>query len=200
MDYAHIDADKLTMHVDDLHFQVDSITGKIIKGNMIERSGFVLNTLQTEFMYGGRQSYLKDLLIETPGTRIQRSAVVTYPSLEAVSKNIGTLGMNIDLTGTKVQVKDILVFAPMLKTAPGFSNPNAQWVLNGRVNGTVSNMRLQELDIRGLNNTRLAATGTIAGLPDMNKLRGNIRIRELRTNRRDLALLLPAGLYSGTIE
>ncbi|HSB92152.1 MAG TPA: translocation/assembly module TamB domain-containing protein, partial [Flavitalea sp.] len=199
IDYAHLDADKLTLHVDDLYFQTDSITGRITRGTMVERSGFVLNKLQTEFMYGGRQSYLKDLLIETPGTRIQRSAIVTYPSLEAVSKNIGTLGMNIDLTGTKVQVKDILVFAPMLKTAPGFSNPNAQWILNGRVNGTVSNMRLQDLDIRGLNNTRLAATGTISGLPDMNKLRGNIRIRELRTNRGDLALILPAGSIPSTI-
>jgi len=199
IDYSHLDADKLSLHVDNLHFQTDSITGNIIKGNMTERSGFVLNTLETEFMYGGRQSYLKDLLIETPGTRIRRHAVVTYPSLEAVSKNIGTLGMNIDLTGTKVQVKDILVFAPMLKGSPGFTNPNAQWILNGRVNGTVSNMRIDQLDIRGLGNTRAAASGSIAGLPDMKRLRGNIRLIELRTNRADLFTLLPAGSIPNTI-
>lgn len=199
IDYAHLDAKNLTLHVDDLYFRPDSIAGKIRKGNMTEKSGFVLNTLETEFMYGAKQAYLKDLLIETPGTRIQRNAAVTYPSIEAVSKNIGSLGLNMDLTGTKVQVKDILVFAPMLKGAPGFTNPSASWLLNGRVNGSVGNMRIEQLDVRGLGNTRLAASGVVTGLPDMNRLKGNIRLTELKTNRSDLSQLLPAGTIPSNI-
>jgi hypothetical protein len=149
MDYAHLKADGLTLHANNFMFTMDSIAGEITKGQVTEQSGFKLNTLQTKFMYAAKGAYLEDLLIETPGTVIRRSAILKYPSLEALQKDIGSLQMDIDLDNSKIQAKDILVFAPQLRSQPAFRNPSAVWFINGRVTGSVANMRIHELQFRG---------------------------------------------------
>lgn len=193
IDYAHLDAKQLTLHVDDFHFAIDSIAGKISKGSLTEKSGLVLNRLETDFLYASREAYLKNLILETPHTTLQREAVIRYPSIESLASNIGAMQLDVNLANSKLLVRDILLFAPMLKGSPGFSNPNEMWYLNGKVTGRISDMRIDQLDIRGLANTRVRASGTISGIPDMKKLRGNIRLQELRTTRSDLALLMPPG-------
>jgi hypothetical protein len=193
MDYAHLDAKALTLHADDFMFSVDSISGKILKGSMTEKSGFVLNKLETDFLYTNNQAYLNDLLIQTPGTTLQHKAAIRYPSIESLASNLGAMQLDVDIQESKVQVKDILVFAPMLKGSPGMTNPNATYYLDGRITGRVNDMNISELNMRGLNDTRLAVRGTIKGLPDANKLQGNLAINEFKTSRRDLNMILPAG-------
>ncbi|HKP31729.1 MAG TPA: hypothetical protein VJT83_03345, partial [Chitinophagaceae bacterium] len=199
MDYSHLLAKKLTLHVDDLVYNLDSISGKITKGTMQEKSGFVLNKLQGEVLYSARETHLRDLLIETPGSVIRRDIVLTYPSIEAISKNPSSLRMNIDLDDTKVQVKDLLAFAPQLRSQPIFKDRNDTWYLNGRVNGTLSNLRIETLQASGLRDTRLDISGTLVGLPNPDNARGNLRINKLVTSRRDVELFVPPSSFPKNI-
>ena len=199
MDYAHLKAEGLTLHANDFLFTMDSIAAEITKGQVIEQSGFRLNTLETKFMYAAKGAYLEDLLIETPGTVIRRSAVLRYPSLEALQKDIGSLQMDIDLDNSKIQTKDILVFAPQLRSQPAFRNPSAVWFINGRVTGSVANMRIHELQFRGLQNTRVDLNGTISGLPDMNKLNTSLVVRTLSTTKSDIQSLAPPNTIPANI-
>ncbi len=120
MDFAHIDAKGITLHADNFLFSPDSIAGSIVKGTMQEKSGFRLNKLEADFYMRSKEAYLHDLVIETPGTTLRRSASVRFPSIDALSKDIGQLQMNVDLNNSRMQVKDILLFAPFLATQPGF--------------------------------------------------------------------------------
>lgn len=193
MDYAHLKADNITFHANDLFFTPDTISAKITRGSFIEKSGFRLNRLETNFMFAAKEAYLENLVLETPGTRITRSIHLNYPSLEAVAKNPATLQMNVDLDNSKVQVKDILAFVPALAAQPAFSNPNAVWLVDGEVTGNMGTMNIDHLQFRGLSNTRLDISGRITGMPDINKMRGNLNIRNLTTNKTDLALFIPKG-------
>lgn len=199
MDYAHLDAKALTLHLDDFLFSIDSISGRISKGSLQEKSGFVLNRLESDFQYTSRGAYLRNLVIETPGTSIRRQASVSWPSLESLASNPGLMTLDVDLDNSKVLVKDILVFAPMLRGAPGFKNPNATWLVDGRVSGRVDDMNISELRLSGLSNTRLDVRGHLAGLPDINRLRGNLAINDLRTSRSDLLSVMPAGSVPSNI-
>jgi translocation and assembly module TamB len=193
MDYSHLKADNLTFHANDLFFATDTISAKITKGTFVEKSGFKLNRLETNFLFAAKEAYLEDLVLETPGTRITRSIRLNYPSLEAVAKNPANLQLNVDLNNSKVQVKDIITFVPALAAQPAFSNPNAVWLVDGEVNGSMGTMNIEHLQFRGLSNTRLDISGRITGMPDVNKMRGNLNIRNFTTNKTDLALFIPAG-------
>jgi hypothetical protein len=133
MDYAHLLAKNVNLHANDVSYNKDSIMLSIDKGSMKEKSGFVLNRLEGNILYSAKETYFRNFLLETPGTSIKRDVILNYPSLETVARDPSALKMNIDLHQSRIQVKDILVFAPQLRSQPAFSNINDTWYLNGRI-------------------------------------------------------------------
>ncbi len=191
MDYSHLKANNLTFHANDLLYTLDTMSANITKGTFTERSGFQLRRLETEFLFAGKEAYLRDLILETPGTRLGPSITLRYPSLDALAKAPETLRMDVNLDNNRILVKDILTFAPQLASQPAFSNPNDVWYLDGRVDGSLGNMRVHSLRFTGLGNTKIDLSGTIAGLPDVNKTKVNLNIRNLSASKSDLLSFIP---------
>jgi translocation and assembly module TamB len=199
MDYMHLKTDALTLLVNDFLYSSDSIAGVIKKGSFTEQSGFVLQQLQTTFLYAARQAYMKDLYIKTPGTEIKRNLAIQYASLDALQKNIGSLTLDVDLEKSKVQVKDMLTFVPSLNSQPAFANPNATLFLDGNIQGSVADMQIKSLTVSGLGNSHMKLSGTIKGLPDAKKIAANLSIKDISTSRKDLLTLLPLNTLPATI-
>ncbi|HKG05968.1 MAG TPA: hypothetical protein VKB19_05895, partial [Pedobacter sp.] len=188
MDYAHILANNLTLHVEDLVFNTDTIGATVTQGSMKEKSGFDLQELRGNLLYANNQSYLKDLYIKTPGTEIKRNLVLEYASFEALTKNFAETVFNLELVDSKVQVKDILVFAPQLRSNPALANPNDIWNLNIIGSGTMNRLYFETLQFAGLRNTRIDAQGTLVGLMKPTQAGGNFTIRKFHTSQTDIAL------------
>lgn len=191
MDYAHLNAEAFTLQAKDVLLDTDSIGGTITKATFKEQSGFVLNELRTEFLYTANGAYLNDLYLKTPGTELRRSAAIRYASIEALQNDMGNMQVDLDIENSKVLVKDVLVFAPMLRQQPAFSHPGAVWYINSRIAGRVANLRIDALQIQGLQNTKVDVAGTIAGLPDMKKMNADLTIRNISSSRNDINLFLP---------
>ena len=188
LDYAHINAENLSLDIDEFVMKPDSIAAKIKKGTVREKSGFELNALQGEILYTSNQTYLKNLYIKTPGSEIQRSAELRYASFDALSKDFAKTIFNLNIVNTRVQVKDILLFAPQLRSNPALSNPNDVWYLNIVGNGTMNELNFQRLQFDGLKNTQLDANGTLTGLMNPKQAGGNFRINRFHTTQTDIAL------------
>ena len=75
-------------------------------------------------LYANNQAYLKSLLLKTPGTQLKRSLVLQYASLDELAKHFERTVFDIDVADSYVQVKDILLFAPQLRSQPALKNPN----------------------------------------------------------------------------
>ncbi|MFL5742906.1 MAG: translocation/assembly module TamB domain-containing protein [Flavisolibacter sp.] len=188
LDYAHINSDSLSLYVDNFVMKPDSVGGSITKGTMRDRSGLQIDTLQTDFLYAFNQTYFKNLLIKTPGSEIRRSASLQYASFDALSKDFARTVFDIQLVNTRLQVKDILLFAPQLRSNPAMSNPNAVWYVNIVGNGTMNRINFESLRFDGLRNTHLNAKGTLAGLMNPKQAGGNFTIYRFHTTQSDLAL------------
>ena len=199
MDYAHIKAQDLTFHIDNFLYSKDSIAGTISKAQMKEQSGFQLNRLETDFLYAANEAYFKNLILQTPGTELQRSIVIRYPSIESLKKNLGALQMDVDLHNSKIQVKDILTFVPTLSSQPAFAKPGNTLHINGRLKGSLARLQIETLQVQAFQDTKINLSGTVMGLPDIKKTGGNLVITELSTSRRDIELLAPKGSLPKTI-
>ncbi len=188
IDFAHIDATGLTLHANDFVMSMDSTGANIIKGAVKDKSGFVLEELTGNLLYATNQSYLKDLYIKTPGSEIKRSAVLEYQSFDALMKNFEETIFDIDLVDSRLQVKDILLFAPQLRNNAALANPNDVWYLNLVANGTLNRMFVEQLQFNGLKETRINANGTLVGLMKPTTAGGNFTIHQLHTTQTDMAL------------
>ncbi|MBC7948850.1 MAG: translocation/assembly module TamB [Chitinophagaceae bacterium] len=200
MDYAHLHADSVTLDVDNLVLSSDSIAGIVNKASFTEQSGFVLQQLQTSFLYSNTQAYLKDFLLKTPGTELKRYAQLDYYSRDALAKDFGRTKIEADINNSYIQVKDILAFAPQLRFQPAFSNPQAIWYLNLQGDGNFASMRIDDLQFRGLKNTQVNASGTLSLNSKSNQAGGKLTIRRLHTTQSDIALFTGTRLTNAQVN
>lgn len=188
MDFSHLNGEDLTLDLDNFVMNTDSVAGKITKGTVKEKSGFELDALQGDFLYASNQTYLRNIYIKTPGSEIQRSAEARYASFDALQNDFAKTVFNLNITNTRLQVKDILLFAPQLRRNPALKNPNDVWYVNVVGNGTLNQLNFKTLQFKGLSNTQLDASGTLAGLMNPKQAGGNFRINRFHTTQTDLAL------------
>ena len=200
LDYAHIEADSLTLHVKNLVFNTDSMGGQITKGFVKEKSGFRVTELEGDILYAANQTYVKDFLIKTPGSELKREVLFTYASHQAFADSFQNTQMEIDIPDSYVQVKDILVFAPQLRSQAAFSNPNDVWHLNINADGNLNSLRIAALQFDGLKNTQIDAEGTLGGLTNPNMAGGTLTIRKFHTSQSDIALLTGTRLSTPEIN
>ncbi|HEY1006233.1 MAG TPA: translocation/assembly module TamB, partial [Sphingobacteriaceae bacterium] len=200
IDYSHLDIRGLSGEAEQIRYSPQEISGKIRSLSMRERSGLNLKQLRTEFLYGSNQAYLEDLYVQTPGTVLRDRVRLTYPSLESITKDPGSLGIEADLTGSRISTRDILIFMPDLAgTSPFNTGRDLALSLDGRVSGRLNDLSIPGFRVSGLTGTRLAASGRITGLPDMNRAYFNVTLQEFRSGRRDLEALVSKGMIPDQI-
>ncbi|WP_158513017.1 translocation/assembly module TamB domain-containing protein [Flavisolibacter tropicus] len=188
IDYAHFRGDSLTLHIKDFVMNGDSVAAVITQGFFKEKSGFQLDAMQGELLYANNQSYLKNLYLKTPGTELKRNAVLEYESFDALTKKPAETVIDLELVDSRIQVKDILAFAPQLRGHPALRDPNAVWYVNIVGNGTLNRLNFESLRFRGLKNTELDASGTLAGLMNPTDASGTFTIRRFHTSQTDLSV------------
>ncbi|WDF56777.1 translocation/assembly module TamB domain-containing protein [Mucilaginibacter sp. KACC 22063] len=201
LDYGHMDIKGINTDIEDLKYAGDSASGKINQFTFSDKSGLALKNFHTAFFYGSKKSYLNDLLIETPNSVIQKQVEVSYPSIDAVSKDISKLGVNANLDGSHIGLRDILLVMPTMASMEPFkSYPNSTLRIDGRVAGQVNNLKIQNLEIRGLSDTHILASATLKGLPDVNKAYFDVNLGDLNTSRRDIYKLVPRNMIPASVS
>ncbi|MBD1386254.1 translocation/assembly module TamB domain-containing protein [Mucilaginibacter rigui] len=194
LDFAHMGIKNLNTDIQDLNYTPDSISGKVNSFTFAEKSGLKINKFHTSFFYGPKSAYLKDLLVETPTSVIQKELQVGYPSIASLTKDLGKLSINANLDGSKLGLRDVLLLMPTMASMEPFkSSPNSVIKVNGRVSGQVNNLRIPNIEISGFGNTYVKASATMRGLPDVEKAYFDLTINDFRTTRTDIARLVPKG-------
>jgi hypothetical protein len=201
LDFAHMSIQNLNADAENIAYNPDSLSGKINSFTFSEKSGLKINKFHTAFFYGPKNAYLKDLLVETPESVIQKELEVGYPSIESLTKDLGKLSINANLDGSKLGLRDILLLMPtMAPMEPFKSSPNNTLKINGRVTGTVNNLRIPNIELSGFGNTYVKASATMRGLPDVTKAYFDLTINDFRTSRYDIVRLAPKGTIPPTVS
>lgn len=201
IDYMHLDLKSLNVNADDILYSPTTISGKINQFAFADKSGVQIKNFHTTFLYGQKQSFLKNLYLETPGTIIRDYIEVKYPSIAAISDNLGQLQLNANFTNSKLAFKDVLNFVPTLAATPPFKgNANGSLNIDGKITGKVNDLTIQNLNITGLGQTRISASAHLKGLPDVDKAYFDLNLKDFSTTGRDIARLAPAGSIPASIR
>lgn len=201
IDYNHLNLTNLNLQVDALNYNPENISGEVNSLSIKDKSGLNIQSLTTEFFYGKKNAFFKKLYLKTPQTELRDEIRIGYPSIASLAANPGELGLIASLKKSKIGIKDILLFAPTLnKTNPFMSYPNAIMLLNGSIKGKLNNIIFPSIEISGIGTTRLAASGSIVGLPDMTKAYFDLNIKNLQTGAKDFVGFLPKGTIPNTIQ
>ena len=191
MDFSHLNLKDLSLKANNLEYSIDTIIASVQSAAFNDQSGFVLNNLTADFAMNPTGVSLQNLLVETPGSEIKKSAVITYPSLAALQKDPGVLGLDIDLQNSKINMKDLQTFLPALSAQTNSLSPNSTLYVDARITGKVNDLNFQKLILKGLSATDINANGVIKGLPDPKKLYADLTINRFRSSKNDMLSFLP---------
>lgn len=201
MDYSNIDIKQFDLKLSKLFFAMDSISGSLEKLNFKDRSGMELKRAEVDFVYTDKGATLSDLWIETPNTLIREHAKVAYASLDRLSDEIGDMALDINIKGSHIGMKDVLLLMPELASMPEVRPlRNQVFRINSRVTGKVNDLRIPSLEFSTLNRTRINASAHIKGLPDMDRLYVDLAIKNFTTSKSDLDRMLAKDMLPDSIN
>jgi len=193
LDYQHMLVRDIQIGIDEFQYSdfrfrgsVDVISGK-------EKSGFILDRLSSsDVIVSPEEVTLRDLLIETPQSRITRFFQMRYSSFLDFRDFVDRVRMRGDLTGATVSISDILTFAPGLRRNRFFRDNRDQVVrINGQVRGSVNRLRIRDLDAQLANGTLIQGRFSSNDITDKDNARLNIRLDKLQTKAVTLSQLFP---------
>ncbi|POY37324.1 hypothetical protein C3K47_06040 [Solitalea longa] len=197
IDYNHIQISNLNITAKQLLYSEKGLQANLTDLSMSEQCGFKLYKLSGDFNYDDKQASVKELEFVSPHTSIKTDIALSYPSIETVSKNIALLGIKADIHQFKLGVQDVLYFMPNLAV----KNPDKLSVnLEAQVNGRVDNLLIRNLLLKTGSQTLLSLDAHLIGLPEVNKGRFAINLKEFKTSRTDIFNLVPAKMLPTTFN
>ncbi|MCQ2250721.1 MAG: translocation/assembly module TamB [Bacteroidales bacterium] len=150
-----------------------------------EQCGLMLEKLAAKVDFSDSGLYIKDLELECPETMLTADSVnLVYNGLDKLSYFIDSVSIEAAINeGSHLGLNDLGHFVPDIY---GYGiSPQ----IRARVEGPVGNISISPIDIKYGSDTRLLADGYVKGLPDVDNLRFNINLRQMKTCQADLMTL-----------
>jgi hypothetical protein len=192
VDFARLHVDKLNVIGKDLSYAPGAYHGTVQSASLTEHSGFTLQKLNGEFSLGAQEAYARNILIEAGRSKLQGDFLVKYSSLDSLTALSKEVYQKTLIQNSHVAIGDILFWAPDLRENEFINSiANEVVMLDGGLEGNINNLSLTSLDISGLNDTKLKATGSIRGLPDIDRTTFDLLIDHLDISSADLHEFLP---------
>ena len=201
LDYNHLHFSKLNVDLENFKMVNNSFVGSIKKGEIKESKGLNIQRLTTDFFYGEKQAYLKNLHLQTPKTLLRDEVYLTYQSLNQLTTNPGNVVVNANLRNSKIGFSDILILAPTLRnTAPFNQYPNAILNVDTRVSGKVNDLAVHHLNVSGLDDLQLSASGKILNAMNPQHLFYDLDIKNFTTSAKTIYAILPKNTIPNNIR
>ncbi|KGE13547.1 translocation/assembly module TamB domain-containing protein [Sphingobacterium deserti] len=200
-DYGNIKITNFLGDLEDLYYSADSISGSLQNLSMKDHSGFTIKKLEADFVYGSKGAEIKNLIAQTPYTTIRDYVKISYPSLDAISSNPNLVDIDAKIRKTTIDMRDIRYFVPDLDTMEVMKPLLARsFYIDGSVRGKMDNLTIPNIEFKTLDRTHLQASATIKGLPDMEKLDIDLKLRKFTTSRFDIERLVSKSMLPDSIQ
>lgn len=200
MDFNHLNFNKLNVDVRDFKMENNGFVGSVKSAEIQEKRGLDVQKFNTDFVYDAKQAYLKNLYLQTSKTILRDEVVLSYNSIEQLSANPGAVKISANIENSKIGFSDILNLVPSLKsTAPFNKYPNAVLNVNANVKGLVNDLLINELNVSGLDQLRVSASGRIKNAMNPDQLYYDLKIGELASSGKTIFNLVPKGTIPSNI-
>jgi hypothetical protein len=184
-DGLHIHVNKIAGIVDNLLFKKDTITANVNIA-AIERSGFELKKLKTNFRLTPQIMEFKQLDLRTPESRIGDYYAMKFDDFKKdMNGYIDSVIMDARFRNSVISTDDIAFFAPAL------ANWKRRGDISGHFYGKVSNFSIPNLFIRSSTDMYAAGSLTMKGLPDIDHTVIHFTDGKVQMSYSDLAAIVP---------
>ena len=183
INYSHLDLYQLNLASSDIIFSENKLDVIIDSLSANEKNGFELQRLSTQLKIDSANFLFKELSIRTEGSAVNVDISFKADSFRNYTSFNELVEMDASFVNSKIHINDIAFFAPTLE---GIED---QVYLDGKVNGTVSNLSGTNIELQLNQATYLKGDFDLRGLPDIEKTFVHLNLQLLSTNAKSLRSL-----------
>jgi len=196
MDFNHLKINGLGLTAEALSYSNAGIKVNVKSGSMKEKSGFELSKLQGDVIYNDKTIKLSNFVFKTPNTNIENNTELNYTSLEDLTKHPERVKLALQLKNSVLGLKDATYFSDAVPA----NYRNEKIKITAKVHGYMNNLSIPQLQITGLKSTNIDVSGTVKGLPDVNKTFLDLNIKRFSLTKSDLLVVIPKNTLPANIE
>ena len=176
---------KLQINAEDLHIIDEDVSVKINSLKAQEGRGFDIQKLATDFSYSPTKMVLKDLEIITPYSNIDGEITMNYV-IDDFSDFLNKVNFDATFNESEVSTMDLQNFYEPF-------GDNQDLKLSTHFLGTLNDFTLTDLDLSGMDRSKLEGVVTIKGAfnPEAEDFKITGDLKNLTSNYYDLVNLLP---------
>lgn len=190
-DANHLRLEDVLVNIRNIEYVNEEVKAMIRNMSFKEQCGFELQKLKGNVFYGAKESYVENLELQTPYNHLNADLKLGYLSIASLSDSLAKLRADLRISDTKLNIRDVLFFAPELrKNDMVASNLATVADIQLVARGMLSDLEIQRFQVSLLDATILRMQGHINGLPDAGKAYYDLRIQELSTTEKNLVTLL----------
>ena len=149
-----------------------------------EKSGFYLKNLNTNATIDTNQMEFKNLLLQTPNSRVSDYLLFKYKSFKDFNKFISKVYVKAHLADARLNSQDIAYFTPLLK------NAKLDLRADGHISGYVNNLKARQFAVRAGKATYLKGNFNVKGLPKINQTLLDLDFTQVSTNKKDIDYII----------
>lgn len=184
IDYDHIHVRHFSAEFKSFSLWHGEIRTEIKKLSLKEQCGFEIENLSGNVKFTDQEIEVSNLLLLTPFSNIHDYYSMRFDSLSDFGDYINKVRMYADFDQSVVSFKDIRYFASAI------SKYSQSMMLNGKISGTVSNLKSKNFQLYTGKSTKLDGEISIKGLPNIHETDFYAKLKLLKTNYTDLTDLL----------
>ncbi len=201
MDYNHLNFSRMNVDVRNFKMENNEFAGTVKSAEIKESKGLDIQRLTTNFTYGSKEAYLKNLYLQTPKTVLRDEVVIGYDSVEQLTANPGAVKVSASIRDSKVGFSDILNLVPTLRnTVPFNKYPNAVLLVNANAKGSVNDLMIQNLKLSGIDQLKVAASGRVKNAMNPDQLYYDLKIGEISSSDKTIYNLVPKNTIPSNIS
>jgi len=163
MNYKHIDIQSLNLNAEDIYWKSNTVKANVDELSLISLNGFDLKHLHAEVDISPEQMIFKDLGIKTNTTNLSANLTFTSDDFKSYRNFIDDVILSLDFQESIIDLADLAYFVPSM------SDTHHQISLDGKVNGTVGNLKSDKITLSLNSESYLIGEFDIRGLPDIDE-------------------------------
>ncbi|MDZ4681292.1 MAG: translocation/assembly module TamB domain-containing protein [Saprospiraceae bacterium] len=194
LDYKHLDVFNIDISIDTFSMQREVFRGGVEKIAFRDKSGFILNELSAKQASVSPEGLiLNGCKLITPYSEIGDTLTMRYGQYQNFEDDFNnTVRLGLRLNNASVAIRDIMVFAPQMKSNTFFrSNQDKVLRLTGNFTGVINRLRGDNLNIELSDGSIVKGSFKFNDLTVKNEQQMQLYLTEAKTTVRTLRQLIP---------
>jgi len=184
IDYAHLHLSRINLEISNFSNSQNFLMADIDELSFSERSGFNLASMSTGARYSKKQILLDELQIVTPQSEIVTKLLsFNYDEVGDFKQFVEKVNMSGKFRKSTVGTKDLSYFVPF------FEGLEDSLMFSCNLNGKVSHLLAEELQLEFGESSKVNGEILIRGLPELSATYFDVELSEINTTIADIKRL-----------